>query len=95
MTLNDEVMNSLSTIWAQMNVSQSEFLLFSIKDENEYKKLIKERLIGKLLDELMKSNHIEFTAQDDVNEMSKTYRARLVSIPNHLVGKLRKEGKIP
>lgn len=87
-------MNSLSTIWAQMNVSHSEFLLFSIKDENEYKKLIKERLIGKLLDELMKSNHIEFTAQDDMNEMSKTYRARLVTIPNHLVGKLRKEGKI-
>lgn len=95
MTLNDEVVNSLSTIWAQMNVSHSEFRLFSIKDENEYKKLIKERLIGKLLDELMKSNHIEFTAQEDTIEGSKTYRARLVSIPNHLVGKLRKEGKIP
>lgn len=94
MNLNDEIVNSLLTFRSQIVVDDSDFLLHLHMDENEYKKLIKEKLIQQLVNELMSMNHIEFTAQEDVSRMSKIYRARLVTIPSNVVEKLRKEGKV-
>ena len=43
---------------------------------------VKIQLIKDLLDELMKSNCIEFTKQVDPNTMDYIYRARIFAVPN-------------
>jgi hypothetical protein len=94
MTLNDELLNSLSTISAQLNVNHNESLSYRGLDGDEYEKLLKEKLVRKLIDGLMNSNHIEFTAQEDTNQMSRIYRARVVTANASVIGKLRKESII-
>ena len=94
MNQSDEIINSMSIVKCQMTVDDSEFLFHLHTDEKEYKKFLKERLIKQLVQELMDKDCIEFTAQEDIIRLSKIYRARLVTIPNHIVTKLRKEGKI-
>jgi|APGre2960657404_1045060.scaffolds.fasta_scaffold245124_2 hypothetical protein len=94
MILNDELLNSLSTISVQLNVNHIESLSYRGLDGDEYEKLLKEKLVRKLIDGLMNSNHIEFTAQEDTNQMSRIYRARVVTANASVIGKLRKESII-
>ena len=91
---NDELINSLATVRAQMQIDHAEYLLRMPIDEKEQKERIKKELIIKLLDEMMKSNCIEFTAQLDTSQLSNIYRARIVTVPNWAISKLRQEGKI-
>lgn len=94
-TLNDQIINSLSIVHSQLNVNYGEYLLRKDVNEDEYKNHIKQELMKSLVQEMMKLNLIEFTAQEDLNRLGKIYRARLVAIPSEVIQRLRKERKIP
>ena len=59
----------------------------------DFKDMIKEKLLHKLLDEIVKSNLIEFTSQSDVATGQTHYRARIFATPDTQVRLIRKSMK--
>ena len=59
----------------------------------DFKDMIKEKLLHKLLDEIVKSNLIEFTSQSDVASGHTHYRARIFATPDSQVRLIRKSMK--
>lgn len=59
----------------------------------EFKDMIKKELLHKLLDEIVKSNLIEFTSQSDVVSGQTHYRARIFATPDSQVRLIRKSMK--
>ena len=56
----------------------------------DFKDMIKKELLHKLLDEIVKSNLIEFTSQSDVATGHTHYRARIFATPDAQVRMIRK-----
>ncbi len=59
----------------------------------DFKDMIKEKLLHKLLDEIVKCNLIEFTSQSDVATGHTHYRARIFATPDTQVRLIRKSMK--
>lgn len=59
----------------------------------EFKDMIKKELLHKLLDEIVKSNLIEFTSQSDVATGHTHYRARIFATPDAQIRLIRKSSK--
>lgn len=59
----------------------------------DFKDMIKEKLLHKLLDEIVKSNLIEYTSQSDVVTGQTHYRARIFATPDTQVRLIRKSMK--
>ena len=59
----------------------------------DFKEMIKKELLHKLLDEIVKSNLIEFTSQSDVATGQTHYRARIFATPDSQVRLIRKSMK--
>ena len=79
-------------VTAQHTVSDVdvEMMKMSIGD---FKDMIKKELLHKLLDEIVKSNLIEFTSQSDVASGHTHYRARIFATPDSQVRLIRKSMK--
>ncbi len=76
-------------VTAQHTVSDVdvEMMKMSIGD---FKDMIKKELLIKLLDEIVKSNLIEFTSQSDVATGHTHYRARIFATPDSQIRMIRK-----
>ena len=59
----------------------------------DFKEMIKKELLHKLLDEIVKSNLIEFTSQSDAATGQTHYRARIFATPDAQVRLIRKSMK--
>lgn len=59
----------------------------------DFKEMIKKELLHKLLDEIVKSNLIEFTSQSDTATGHTHYRARIFATPDAQVRLIRKSMK--
>jgi len=61
-------------------------------DDDNYKLIMKRELVQMLVDELWKTNHIEFTMVPDHSTQNNIYRARICTVPDTQVRILRERG---
>jgi len=61
-------------------------------DDDDYKDIIKRELLQMLVNELWKTNHVEFTMMKDQAKLQDIYRARICTVPDTQVRILRERG---
>ena len=79
-------------VTAQHTVSDVDVEMLKM-NMGDFKDMIKEKLLHKLLDEIVKCNLIEFTSQSDVATGHTHYRARIYATPDSQVRMIRKNMK--
>ncbi|NBW34198.1 MAG: hypothetical protein EBR30_04105 [Cytophagia bacterium] len=79
-------------VTAQHTVSDVDVEMLKM-NMGDFKDMIKKELLHKLLDEIVKSNLIEFTSQSDVASAHTHYRARIYATPDSQVRMIRKSMK--
>ena len=79
-------------VTAQHTVSDVDVEMLKM-NMGDFKDMIKKELLHKLLDEIVKSNLIEFTSQSDVASGHTHYRARIYATPDSQVRMIRKSMK--
>ncbi len=80
------------TIQGKMFVTQFEMSVneHALTDPVKLEQIVKERLARDLAQELIRSNHIEFTKQTNQASYTMVYRARVFAVPDDQVRILRK-----
>ena len=76
-------------VTAQHTISDVDVEMMNM-NMGDFKEMIKKELLIKLLDEIVKSNLIEFTSQSDVATGHTHYRARIYATPDSQVRMIRK-----
>ena len=79
-------------VTAQHTVSDVDVEMMKM-NMGDFKDMIKNELLHKLLDEIVKSNLIEFTSQSDTATGHTHYRARIFATPDAQVRLIRKSMK--